>query len=71
MYSTTTEPRTTRGRDERQHALPQPEDNQWEGAWRVLVHPRRAKIQPGSSLNGIGSHQDMLPTYWQQRAIRK
>src|SRR5947208_605750 len=38
-------------------------DTNWEGGWRVPAFIRwPGKIQPGTVLNGIVSHQDMLPT---------
>src|SRR4029078_4075113 len=38
-------------------------DTNWEGGWRVPPFLRwRGKIKPGTVLNGIVSHQDMLPT---------
>ena len=38
-------------------------DTNWEGAWRVPAFIRwPGKIKAGTVLNGIVSHQDMLPT---------
>src|SRR5712675_1336197 len=38
-------------------------DTNWEGAWRVPCFMRwPGKIKAGSTLNGLVSHQDMLPT---------
>jgi arylsulfatase A-like enzyme len=39
-------------------------DTNWEGGWRVPAFIRwPGKIEPGTVLNGIVSHQDMLPTF--------
>src|SRR6185295_12419292 len=39
-------------------------DSNWEGGWRVPSFIRwPGKIKPGSVLNGIVSHIDMLPTF--------
>src|SRR4051794_11087405 len=38
-------------------------DTNWEGGWRVPVFVRwPGKIQPGTVLNDLASHQDWLPT---------
>jgi arylsulfatase len=63
MYSTDNGPENDTWPDGANTPFRSQKDTNWEGAWRVPCFIRwPGKIQPGSVLNGIGSHQDMLPT---------
>jgi arylsulfatase len=63
MYSTDNGPENDTWPDGANTPFRSQKDTNWEGAWRVPSFIRwPGKIQPGSVLNGIGSHQDMLPT---------
>jgi len=63
MYSTDNGPENDTWPDGANTPFRSQKDTNWEGAWRVPCFLRwPGKIQPGSVLNGICSHQDMLPT---------
>jgi len=63
MYSTDNGPENDTWPDGANTPFRSQKDTNWEGAWRVPSVIRwPGHIKPGSVLNGIGSHQDMLPT---------
>jgi arylsulfatase A-like enzyme len=63
MYSTDNGPENDTWPDGANSPFRGQKDTNWEGAWRVPSFLRwPGKIKAGSVLNGIGSHQDMLPT---------
>jgi arylsulfatase A-like enzyme len=63
MYSTDNGPENDTWPDGANTPFRSQKDTNWEGAWRVPAFLRwPGKIQAGSVLNGIVSHQDMLPT---------
>jgi arylsulfatase A-like enzyme len=63
MYSTDNGPENDTWPDGANTPFRSQKDTNWEGAWRVPSFIRwPGHIEPGSVLNGIGSHQDMLPT---------
>jgi arylsulfatase len=63
MYSTDNGPENDTWPDGANTPFRSQKDTNWEGAWRVPCFIRwPGKIKAGSVLNGIGSHQDMLPT---------
>jgi arylsulfatase A-like enzyme len=63
MYSTDNGPENDTWPDGANTVFRSQKDTNWEGAWRVPCFIRwPGKIQAGSVLNGIVSHQDMLPT---------
>jgi arylsulfatase len=63
MYSTDNGPENDTWPDGANTPFRSQKDTNWEGAWRVPCFMRwPGKIKAGSVLNGIGSHQDMLPT---------
>ena len=63
MYSTDNGPENDTWPDGANTPFRGQKDTNWEGAWRVPTFLRwPGKIKPGSVLNGICSHQDMLPT---------
>ena len=63
MYSTDNGPENDTWPDGANTPFRGQKDTNWEGAWRVPCFIRwPGKIQAGSVLNGIVSHQDMLPT---------
>jgi arylsulfatase A-like enzyme len=63
MYSTDNGPENDTWPDGANTPYRAQKDTNWEGAWRVPSFIRwPGKIKAGSILNGIGSHQDMLPT---------
>ena len=63
MYSTDNGPENDTWPDGANTPFRSQKDTNWEGAWRVPCFMRwPGKIKAGSILNGIGSHQDMLPT---------
>jgi len=63
MYSTDNGPENDTWPDAANTPFRSQKDTNWEGAWRVPCFMRwPGKIKAGSVLNGIGSHQDMLPT---------
>ncbi len=64
MYSTDNGPENDTWPDGATTPFRSQKDTNWEGAWRVPCFMRwPAKIKPGSVLNGIVCHQDMLPTF--------
>jgi arylsulfatase A-like enzyme len=74
MYSTDNGPENDTWPDGANTPYRSQKDTNWEGAWRVPAFFRwPGRIKAGSVLNGIGSHQDMLPTllavFAEQRAI--
>lgn len=63
MYSTDNGPENDTWPDGANTPFRSQKDTNWEGAWRVPSFIRwPGKIKAGSVLNGIVSHQDMLPT---------
>jgi arylsulfatase A-like enzyme len=63
MYSTDNGPENDTWPDGANTPFRSQKDTNWEGAWRVPSFIRWPdKIKAGSVLNGIVSHQDMLPT---------
>jgi arylsulfatase len=63
MYSTDNGPENDTWPDGANTPFRSQKDTNWEGAWRVPCYLRwPGKIKPGTVLNGIGCHQDMLPT---------
>jgi arylsulfatase len=63
MYSTDNGPENDTWPDGANSPFRSQKDTNWEGAWRVPCFMRwPGKIKAGTVLNGIVSHQDMLPT---------
>ncbi len=63
MYSTDNGPENDTWPDGANTPFRSQKDTNWEGAWRVPCFMRwPGKIKAGTVQNGIGSHQDMLPT---------
>jgi arylsulfatase len=63
MYSTDNGPENDTWPDGANTPFRSQKDTNWEGAWRVPSFVRwPGKIKAGTVLNGIVSHQDMLPT---------
>jgi arylsulfatase len=63
MYTTDNGPENDTWPDGANTPFRSQKDTNWEGGWRVPAFIRwPGKIEPGSVLNGIVSHQDMLPT---------
>jgi arylsulfatase len=63
MYSTDNGPENDTWPDGANTPFRSQKDTNWEGAWRVPAFIRwPGKIKAGTVLNGIVSHQDMLPT---------
>src|SRR5260370_4849545 len=63
MYSTDNGPENDTWPDAANTPFRGQKDTNWEGGWRVPCLLRwPGKIKAGSVLNGIVSHQDMLPT---------
>jgi arylsulfatase len=63
MYSTDNGPENDTWPDGANTPFRSQKDTNWEGAWRVPCFMRwPGKIKPNTILNGICSHQDMLPT---------
>ena len=63
MYSTDNGPENDTWPDGANTPFRSQKDTNWEGGWRVPSFIRwPGKIKPGTVLNGIVSHQDMLPT---------
>jgi len=63
MYSTDNGPENDTWPDGANTPFRSQKDTNWEGAWRVPCFIRwPGKIKAGVVLNGICSHQDMLPT---------
>jgi arylsulfatase len=63
MYSTDNGPQNDTWPDGGNTLFRSCKDTNWEGAWRVPAFMRwPGKIKAGTVLNGIVSHQDMLPT---------
>jgi arylsulfatase len=63
MYSTDNGPENDTWPDGANTPFRSQKDTNWEGAWRVPCFMRwPGKIKANSVLNGIGCHQDMLPT---------
>jgi arylsulfatase A-like enzyme len=63
MYSTDNGPENDTWPDGANTPFRSQKDTNWEGGWRVPAFIRwPGKIKPGAVLNGIVSHQDMLPT---------
>ena len=63
MYSTDNGPENDTWPDGANTPYRSQKDTNWEGAWRVPCFMRwPGKIKANSTLNGIVSHQDMLPT---------
>src|SRR5271163_2318613 len=63
MYSTDNGPENDTWPDGANTPFRSQKDTNWEGAWRVPAFIRwPGHIKAGSVLNGIVSHQDMLPT---------
>jgi arylsulfatase A-like enzyme len=63
MYSTDNGPENDTWPDGANTPFRSQKDTNWEGAWRVPCFMRwPGHIKAGSTLNGIVSHQDMLPT---------
>jgi len=63
MYSTDNGPENDTWPDAANTPFRAQKDTNWEGAWRVPCFIRwPGKIKAGTVLNGIVSHQDMLPT---------
>jgi arylsulfatase A-like enzyme len=63
MYSTDNGPENDTWPDGANTPFRSQKDTNWEGGWRVPSFIRwPGKIKAGSVLNGIVSHQDMLPT---------
>ena len=63
MYSTDNGPENDTWPDGANTPFRSQKDTNWEGGWRVPSFIRwPGKIKPGTVLNGIVTHQDMLPT---------
>src|SRR4249919_3087119 len=63
MYSTDNGPENDTWPDGANTPFRGQKNSGWEGGWRVPCFMRwPGRIKPGSVLNGIGSHIDMLPT---------
>jgi arylsulfatase A-like enzyme len=63
MYSTDNGPENDTWPDGANTPFRSQKDTNWEGGWRVPAFIRwPGKIKAGTVLNGIVSHQDMLPT---------
>ena len=63
MYSTDNGPENDTWPDGANTPFRSQKDTNWEGGWRVPSFIRwPGQIKPGTVLNGIVSHQDMLPT---------
>jgi arylsulfatase len=63
MYSTDNGPENDTWPDGANTPFRSQKDTNWEGAWRVPCFMRwPGKIKAGTVQNGIGCHQDMLPT---------
>ncbi len=63
MYSTDNGPENDTWPDGANTIYRSQKDTNWEGGWRVPAFIRwPGKIKPGTVLNGLVSHQDMLPT---------
>src|SRR6187551_3525515 len=63
MYSTDNGPENDFWPDGANTPFRSQKDTNWEGGWRVPSFLRwPGKIKPGTVLNGLVSHQDMLPT---------
>jgi arylsulfatase A-like enzyme len=63
MYSTDNGPENDTWPDGANTPFRSQKDTNWEGGWRVPAFIRwPGKIKPGTVLNGVVSHQDMLPT---------
>jgi arylsulfatase len=63
MYSTDNGPENDTWPDAANTPFRSQKDTNWEGAWRVPAFLRwPGKFKAGTVLNGIFSHQDMLPT---------
>jgi arylsulfatase len=63
MYSTDNGPENDTWPDGANTPFRSQKDTNWEGGWRVPAFIRwPGKIKPGTVLNGMVSHQDMLPT---------
>jgi arylsulfatase A-like enzyme len=63
MYSTDNGPENDTWPDAANTPFRSQKDTNWEGAWRVPCFMRwPGKIEAGTVLNGVVSHQDMLPT---------
>jgi len=63
MYSTDNGPENDTWPDGANTPFRSQKDTNWEGAWRVPCFMRwPGKIKQGTVQNGIGCHQDMLPT---------
>ncbi len=63
MYSTDNGPENDTWPDGANTPFRSQKDTNWEGGWRVPAFIRwPGKIEAGTVLNGIVSHQDMLPT---------
>jgi arylsulfatase len=63
MYSTDNGPENDTWPDAANTPFRSQKDTNWEGAWRVPAFIRwPGQIKPGTVLNGIVTHQDMLPT---------
>jgi arylsulfatase A-like enzyme len=63
MYTTDNGPENDTWPDGANTPFRSQKDTNWEGGWRVPAFIRwPGKIKPGSVLNGIVTHQDMLPT---------
>ena len=63
MYSTDNGPENDTWPDGGNTPFRGQKDTNWEGGWRVPAFMRwPGKIKAGSVLNGVVSHQDMLPT---------
>jgi arylsulfatase A-like enzyme len=64
MYSTDNGPENDTWPDGANTPFRGQKDSNWEGGWRVPSFIRwPGKIKPGTVLNGIVSHIDMLPTF--------
>jgi arylsulfatase A-like enzyme len=64
MYATDNGPENDTWPDGANTPFRSQKDTNWEGGWRVPAFVRwPGKIKPGTVLNGIVSHQDMLPTF--------
>ena len=52
-------------------AVPGEKNTNWEGGYRVPCAIRwPGVIKPGTVLNDIFAHEDMLPTLWRRRVTR-
>jgi arylsulfatase A-like enzyme len=71
MYSTDNGPENDTWPDGANTPFRSQKDTNWEGAWRVPAFIRwPGKIKAGTVLNGIVTHQDMLPHCSLRAAIR-